>query len=316
MNILKRIFNNIVSNKRPEIFLQKSYAEGYVAIPSLHFFGQYHTSPNGEWTVAWSESPNIGKSSTVVVQNNSSSQITCHLRSLVRPNAGHISNSGMFSIEDWSSHNLSGVFSIFNANGDGEFSISLNANIFNSAISNHGLLAAVQTANNYDHEDGNKLTVVDIKNKEILFSVNPETGWADDYVFDESNKTIRVSLKDLGDFRYDSFGNFLDGEEYLSARLNSRQYNQILMSVEILLARNDPNDIPKLISAIDRARQMGANDDKSWSAVSFKLEGIAYEIQGELNKSVHAFENAIALNPKIGVKRKMDAIKKKLIATA
>jgi tetratricopeptide (TPR) repeat protein len=49
-----------------------------------------------------------------------------------------------------------------------------------------------------------------------------------------------------------------------------------------------------------------------WKAKSLKLQGLAHEALGELQEAVKAFDEALALDPKIGVKRKRDFLAKKI----
>jgi len=44
-----------------------------------------------------------------------------------------------------------------------------------------------------------------------------------------------------------------------------------------------------------------------------KGEGLAHEVLDELHEAIQVYEEAIVLNPKIGVKRKLDALKKRVV---
>ena len=67
-----------------------------------------------------------------------------------------------------------------------------------------------------------------------------------------------------------------------------------------------------LLEAILRARELGADSDLSWKALALKLQGFTLEALGKYKEALDIYEEALKINSKIGVKRKADAIRKKL----
>ncbi|MNR53406.1 hypothetical protein D3C85_1734180 [compost metagenome] len=61
-----------------------------------------------------------------------------------------------------------------------------------------------------------------------------------------------------------------------------------------------------------RARSLGADANLAWRPNALKVQGLAHEALGEQRDAIQIYEEAIALNPKIGVKRRLDALKKKI----
>lgn len=132
---------------------------------------------------------------------------------LERPNRGAVADNGIFILQDWHfGEGLQGTLVAFASDGSIVHKRRFEANLFNGALSANGTWAICQTANNPDHTDGNRLTAFDLRQSREMFSVNPQTGWADSYKFSADGSRFIVVHNDLGKFAYDGSGNFLDGE--------------------------------------------------------------------------------------------------------
>ena len=59
-----------------------------------------------------------------------------------------------------------------------------------------------------------------------------------------------------------------------------------------------------------RARSLGADSNPAWKPNALKVQGLAHEMLGQFPQAIEVYEEAITLNPKIGVKRRLDALKK------
>lgn len=303
-----------------------SLRDRFAEIHSLKFFGEFSKSPSGEWVICWSDSDedehrgghrNSGKG-RYVLYNLPQHAVVLQGR-LERPNSGSVADNGNFSIEDWHfGDGLSGTFYVFSAAGKQLTKRKFKANLYNSAISGSGRFAVCQTANSPGEDDGNRLTAFDVKGNAQLFSINPPTGWANSYQFDEAASRIGVVLDGIGTFYYDFQGQFLDAEKFDLARLNCDQYSVVLMAAEEILKSPELND-PLAQAALEagkRACAIGANNDPSWKAAALKVQGLAHEFLRNDEEALAAFDEALKLNPKIGVKRKADALRKRLGRTA
>lgn len=299
-----------------------SYVGDFIEIKSIGFVGQFKKSKSGEWIVCWSDSDKEhhrgGHRESgyghYVLFNAALNKIVLQGK-LERPNSGSVSNNGYFSIEDWHfGSNLSGTFYAFSPVGEELVKKKFNANIFNSDISNNGRFAICQTANNPKNDDGNLLVAFDLTKKVELFSVHPTTGWADSYDFFEDDAHFAVVIDKIGKFQYDVQGNFIDSAKYDSARLNCKKFEIILFAAEEILKepRIDHKRVQTALEAVLRARSLGADNDKSWKALALKIQGTAHELMGNSKDALGFFEEALKINPKIGVKRKAGALRKKL----
>ncbi|KSJ79448.2 tetratricopeptide repeat protein [Pseudomonas aeruginosa] len=233
---------------------------------------------------------------------------------MARPNGGHVADSGHFSLEDWHfGSTLSGTFSVFDSSGQMIFAKDVTANIMLSEISPNGLFALFQTANSYT-EDGCKMFLIDVRQGKLLFSVEPLAGWPERYEIEEETGEVIAHLQDLGSFRYSRQGDFVDAEKLVKAKLESPRYEFAIPAAEQILKSSDltPGLAREALTIVIRARNHGADRVDAWKAKSLKLQGLAYEALGDFRAAVDAFDEALALDPKIGVKRKRDSLLKKL----
>ncbi|MHC8381266.1 tetratricopeptide repeat protein [Pseudomonas sp. LB3P14] len=119
----------------------------------------------------------------------------------------------------------------------------------------------------------------------------------------------------MGKFRYSRGGNFVDAENLDKANLNSSDYSRIIRAAEKILNEPDISQsrAREALDAVIRARSLGADANPAWTPNALKVQGIAHEMLNELGEAIQIYEEAIVLNPKIGVKRRLDALKKRVV---
>jgi len=134
-------------------------------------------------------------------------------------------------------------------------------------------------------------------------------------MFIEEIPKFGVVINKIGTFYYDMLGNFIDSEKFDAARLRCDRYDVVLLAAEEIIKAPELND--QLASAAReatiRALSLGAEKDQSWKAVALKIQGLAHEFLRNNEAAVAAFDEALRINPKIGVKRKADSLRKKLV---
>lgn len=298
-----------------------SFSDDFMKIKSIGFSGLFNKSKSGEWVIGWRDSVEQNRwgnrervHGCYVLYNAIQNRIILQGK-IERPNSGRVANNGCFSIED--SHfggGLSGTFYVFSPAGKELIKKRLNAIIFNSGISDEGRFAICQTACNPKSVDGNLLIAFSIEQGNELFSLHPTTEWANSYKFIENTAHFVVIIKNIGKFRYDSQGNFIDAEKYDAARLNCNEFVAVLLAAEQILKEPTPNHehAQAALAAARRARSLGADNDQGWKAVALKIQGMAHESLGNSKEALSAYDDALKINPKIGVKRKADTLRKKL----
>lgn len=283
---------------------------GFVTIPGEEIYGRSARSPSKEWIVAW----NGSKEGRYVLYNVKRKVVTAK-GSLERPDQGSVADNGIFSLVDLQLGNeLRATFYLFASDGMLIVKREALANIYNSAISPNGKLAVFQTANS-PTKDGFKLIGFDIENSTELFSVNPTTGLAAGYGFDEEARIFRVEAPDIGTFRYDAVGNFLDEETFRQACLRSTNYSASIMAAQDSLRGGgvSPEFAREVVGVMQQAlRNMEGEYHSNWDAIAFRVQGECYEIIEDFPAALKVYEKALERDPKIGVKRKISQLKKNI----
>ncbi|EKN6001693.1 tetratricopeptide repeat protein [Yersinia enterocolitica] len=298
--------------------------KNWLTLTQPNFFGQAHVSPNKRWIVGCSDSGCAGRggyresgNGRVVLVDHQSDKTLHELTSFSRPVDAAASDTGNYIVHD------SGFGSVLQADivaigtdGNEQYRRHYTANVFNIGLSRCGRYACVQTAN-ASSEDGNRLEVIDLDLGCTVFSIRPATGWADTYSFDVDAvgnlKAIGVEHKGLGRFYYSSTGELQDIQAFKTAQLSKGDYSTKLMAARDLLKSTPTLDSAnKALNAADIALAEGAKDRPDWSAVAHRVRGESYELLGQLPEALKAFEEALALNPKVGVQKRVAKIRKKL----
>lgn len=299
-----------------------AFVGGMMTVRSEDFFGPYALSPSGRWVLGWRDADiDAGRGGqrdkghgTYLLYDIERDRIVVTGK-LERPNQGAVADNGTFILQDWHfGDGLQGTLTAFGSDGHCLLKRRFHANLYNGAISADGAWAICQTANNPNHDDGNRLTAFDLRQGIELFSIEPYTGWADTYDFSADGNRFAVMHNDLGKFTYDRLGNFLDEEIFENACLTSERFSISLFAAEALLKKypTDGNQAHRALSAVLMARQTGADDDPGWKAMALKLQGIALETTGQLAEALTIYDEVLSINPKIGVKRRADSLRKQL----
>lgn len=285
------------------------------------FFGLFTRSPNKRWILSWRDSDPSGQRGGNRESGNGAYLLFDTEKDSVvvrgempRPNGGQVAENGYFSLEDWHFGNtLSGTFCVFDENGQNLIAWKMTANIVMSKVSSNGLYALCQTANS-STEDGNKLFFFDVLGRELLYSVVPKAGWAERYEIDDDSGQVIAHISELGAFRYDREGNFIDADRLSQAKCDSPRYESAIPAAEEILGQPDlsSEQAKKVLEIVKNAREQGADRVDWWKARALKVQGLAHEALGELREAVDAYDEALALNPKAGVKRRRDTLLKKL----
>jgi hypothetical protein len=293
----------------------------FIDIPSHRFFGQSIKSPNGQFTLAWRDANDSGtrggfrsegKGKYFVLRGKG----VIAQGTVARPNDGKIANNGNFILNDWCFGNgLQGVFLAFDRSGTALVKRRFEANLFNNGLSADGSMAACQTANAYEGDDGSKLTIFDLRTGVEVASWIPVSGWADFYVF-PSEGIIQLGYTRLGLFSYRWDGEFLDGEKWQEAQLTKGDYATVMIAVDSALKNSsgetDQKLSGRLLASLDRiSREIPATDIKR-KALLKKLQGQSVELRGDLTAALMAYDAALKIDQKVGIKRRAEQLRKRL----
>ena len=298
----------------------------WLTVDHPYFFGHANISPDKRWVVGCDDSDGgslgghrMKGNGRVILVDYPSDRIVYELKCFARPVDAAVSDSGSFIVHDCGFGSaLSGDVIAINTSGDEIYRRHYCANIFNIGLSQCGRYAAVQTAN-ADNKDSNILEVLDLQKRQQMFTVRPVGTWADCYLFDTNADgelcQLRVNLRDLGYFRYSTAGEFLDAESLQIAQLDKGDYTTKIMAAQELLKTDTTEESArKALSVADTALTQGARERYDWGALAHRIRGESFESLGQLSDALEAYEQALAMNPKVGVLRRATTLRKKLSA--
>ncbi|ASJ88774.1 tetratricopeptide repeat protein [Pseudomonas aeruginosa] len=286
------------------------------------FMGMYSTSPNGRWLVSWMDADPAqrgvggsrpGGDGAYLLYDKAANRVVVRGRT-PRPSAGRVANNGTFCLEDRDFGSaLSGTLRVFSCSGHAIAQVPVTANIVRSALSENGAFALIHTANS-PTDDGSKLFLVDLQGGKVRYRVTPSAGWPDRYGFVEEQGMVIAYLEGLGEFRYGPDGAFIDEDKLDRAMLDSPRYEHAIPAAEKLLSQAGTSEASaqEALRILLRVRQNGADMADAWHARCLKLIGQAHEALGENRDAIAAYDQALSIDPKIGVKRRRDSLQKRL----
>lgn len=296
--LLKKLKDGSLGNSKRELSIEDITG----------FYGRKQYSPNKQYCVSYSDGHyenNKWKSGNIALVKDKK---LLFKKKLQRPNDCFVNNDGIVIVCDWlNSDALTGKFLIFNETGEELFSKKTTANLGNCAISDNSQTALFETYNS-DTNDGDKIFIVDIPNKKIIHKFERPTAF-NSAIIDTENNRIKLRNKGLV-FEIDFKGKHTNQEEY---------ENQILTKGSIYdrlwIYADKPNEIklkePKYLELLTKAL---TDKDASYSFGKdkiYRMIGEYHEANGNVAKAIENWEKAMQINSKIGVKRKLDILKKK-----
>ena len=295
-----------------------------LSVNSLGFVGQAQLSPNKRWAIACTDrqsgmNPRPGEADgSAILVDYPEDRVVVRITGLFRPMDSAVSDVGVFLVNDANfGGQLSADVQSFDASGKNIFGRKYKANVFNLAISRCGRYGVAQTCN-ASNDDGNLLEVFNLQVGAIVFSRAPESGWADQYEFtiSEDGKLIRLAVihKDIGRFNYSASGDFLDSEMHQKARLQKGSAEMRIHSAKCALKADPQNRelARELVEVVlDGALADLGKERVDFLATGLRVKGEALELLGRTADAISAYEAAIAANPKIGVAKRLAALKKK-----
>jgi hypothetical protein len=307
------------SSRNEERQVPSSQSIQTVNIRSRNFVGLSAGSPNRRYTLAWRDANESGKvggfresgyGRYILLDGE---RIVAEAE-MARPNDGKVADNGNFILHDWGfGGSLKGTFSAFRADGKRILSRHFKANLLNNGLSPDGVIAVCHTCNSDSETDSAILAVFDLAKGVEMASWRPESGWPTYYEFPEEGTVIRLGYPRLGSFAFTLTGDFIDRERWIEAALDEGN----LYLVERLLKEADTNlpteFLAKLIRSIDHSLA-GAVIDARTRAYGLKLKGRCLDSLASLDAALDCYDQALALDPKIGVKRRADQIRKSATA--
>lgn len=290
----------------------------FITIPSIDYHGLFRRALGKKWLLSWKDSTPDGSrggsreagEGRYVLVDIVGNTVQVDAR-MARPNNGAVADNGTFCLEDWHfGSTLSGTFHVFNAQGVPIITKELSANILDSGISRSGRLAFCTTANS-PTEDAHKLFLFDLKEGRQLFAVTPARA-CERFEFHEAALQLVAKVAGGGEYRYGADGAPVDEGAADAALLGSTNYSDVILTAESMLkGKPGAAELEAILAALIRARGLGADGNPAWKPTALKVQGLAHEALGQASEAIGCYEEALKLNPKIGVKRKLDSLLKR-----
>lgn len=278
------------------------YGDKFMSIPELEIFGQYKRSHNGRYLLIWqnsiiSEEGDRAQGRYILLDEG---QVVVD-GLMDRPHHGKVGNDGTFILNDWGSPNeLAGTFVAFSSDGREVVSRLYSANLLNNGISHSGAMAVCQTCNAPGSIDSSILEIFDLKAGKSVARWTAESGWADDYEFPSEGNTIRMIRRNKPALNYTLFGDFLDRDLWLRDEIARGN----VFVIERALKEGEEINGIGLDTLAAGARTAISSDDIRFHAKAWRLLGEIEERENNFAAALRAFDNALAINPKIGIAKR------------
>jgi tetratricopeptide (TPR) repeat protein len=192
---------------------------------------------------------------------------------------------------------LCGLFLIFDKNGRELFSVRTTANLGVCCISDDSSLAIFETYAS-PTDDADKIFIIDISAKAIAHKFDRPHAF-NKVKIDSKKKCLKLTDSKGFIFICDFEGNQKNREQYEAA----------------IFAKGSVWDKLALYESKGEKEKIGALDDKDASysfgkSNIYRKIGEFYMAAGNIPKTIENWNRALEIDPKVGVKRKLEALKK------
>jgi tetratricopeptide (TPR) repeat protein len=286
----------------------KHYDGRIVSARSIDFTGQFAESPNKRFTLLWQDRASINETlrgGRYILLDDGRVILD---RRMPRPQDGKVADNGVFILNDWGASDvLAGTFHAFAADGSEILRRAFDANLLNNGLSEDGALAVCQTCNAPGSPDSSVLSVFDLSEGREIACWQPESGWADEYEFPGDGR-VRMVRRSGIPVEYSLTGEFLDRQSWYADEVARGVYYVIRDALKM----GQPVTGLDLNALRDGAKVAISNPDERWKAESLRLLGEVEEQAGDERAALQAYQQALTINPKIGIAKRAAAISKRL----
>ena len=285
--------------------MQIETQNNFARIDEINFFGQYRNSADGTFVVAWEISGRfvLFENSKLLLKGEAKSPSDCHVAN----------NGRFFIISQQSSPSDAPLdsFLYFDKFGKLLTSGQLHAAIVNPSISETGKFAVFQSAAS-DNEDSMQLIVYDVDAKTILWQTEWGPHWAHAYNFDEANKKLTLIYPELGNYEFGPDGSFLSGDQWEIDQVKLSYGKELNQIVESLILNNfeAAKSIRLLKLLNERSQERWFQNNPKDKSFILRSIGEVQLAMGQKTQSSETWERAVSLNPKIGLQRKLESLRK------
>jgi hypothetical protein len=235
---------------------------------------------------------------------------------LERPNDAKVADDGTFVIADWLfTDDLAGRFYAFDASGTVVISEQFGANILDTYLAPDGRYAAVTCASNpKDETYDERFTLYDLSARRRLWFKALEIGRATGVEFDIPHGKLTITSEGFGRTEYELLDGSVDLATVRESAFTHGDGFTILTMVEEMLAEHpSPTaaESRRLVAACDRAAGKLAKYP-NWAAKAHRHAGEILLGQGDEAGALVRWQQALGLDPKVGIKKRADALAARL----
>lgn len=291
----------------------------FIDVASHRFHGQCKTSPNGRYIIAWRDGNDAGTRGGARTEGKGrylliDGQTVVADGRMERPNDGCVADNGAFALNDWRffSNELRGTFYAFRADGSEILRRKFLANLYNCGISREGRFACCQTCNSSSERDSAVLTIFDLEKAAEIASWPPESGWAMSYEFNDDGASVALRYREGPPLRYTLTGEFVDRLLWIESALDRGDLYMVDRVIKETHPKPEGEWARRLMASAEKGIAAIRADDQRTRAFGLKLKANCLEGLQEWQAALTVYEEALSFDPKIGVKRRIEQLRKKL----
>ena len=228
------------------------------------------------------------------------------VRDCERPRGGVIANTGTSAITDTLfADRVGSKLYVYSADGELQLSRSFEVNTYSIGISSEGDYVAAQL-------HSGELYLFDIVQRKAISAFSPKTGWAHSYRFSAKEQIVHLCyIKNNRQYRYSFDGTLLDADRYDRERIEDASSTELVSIVRESVDAAAKEDLPALLSMIDTALEGDLSEYSDYQARALRLRGEILESLEETEQAMSAYREALRIDPKIGVRRKLATLEKR-----
>jgi tetratricopeptide (TPR) repeat protein len=148
--------------------------------------------------------------------------------------------------------------------------------------------------------------------KKLPETIGSELNWAESFRFDTKNKVLYLIHNKNRAYRYTFEGTFIDSRLYRHDCINvgnDIEFLEAIKELKVELSANtDPREYDALITPLKKGLKRFS--DKDTKSKIHRILGEIFHLQGNDPEAIKHFETALKLNPRVGVKRTLEKLKK------
>jgi len=295
----------------------------FTSIDSLDFFDGFPTSPNGRYVLMWSGSEEGNGTDNGGDEDECRYVLFEEKRIIMQgkiqhPNDVHVANNGSFIYNDCVyGVEMPGTFYAIDRQGKVLVERFFESSILENGISPDGNYAICQIIKSYSIVGG-KLHLFDLRAGSLLWTKETEREWASSFEFDDRKNLITVSCQLFGKFVYRYSGEIFDAEPWEGEYYDVYECNLVAIQFS-KTARNilencrevlDEQTAKEILTYLELALKLGLENYPGVQARTHRTIGEVFQVLGYKQGAIEHFEKALDLNPGVGVKRRLNEIKK------